>query len=425
MTLGIQIGVRSNGGRIRVVQRRGWRGKRVSTMEVELHGETFEDALVAVREQFGTVSDVAVAVDTESLFVKRVSLPPISSADKRRTLTVEPERFFPLRGDDVLVSLHDDANLVFAARTVELESWLAALESLGRIDRVEPAPCSLARVAIASGIERGALVTRNATGDLTTLVIIANRRLQTVRKLFGTARDAADALAKSDHWPMDVYVVPWSQADADAIVTALPGADPKPLPLGVLPDVYAVAYGVAGDGGSLDDVGLMPDRVYRRVVTRRRFALWSAAAAAVGAIIFALAAWDLHRTRTANWLTREIAAYEDLAAPSLSLRTEMAALESAATRIGEITATRSDPLRVFQLMTDLLPRDAWIRAVRNDGDEWEFDGYARDAAQLIPLLEASVEFDNVRFRTATSRAQFERQVYESFSLALRHVSPSE
>ena len=68
--------------------------------------------------------------------------------------------------------------------------------------------------------------------------------------------------------------------------------------------------------------------------------------------------------------------------------------------------------------TDIL-RD--LRRFGGGGDEWQLDGYARNAAAMIPTLEASAALADVRFRAATMRLRVGTQDYESFALALRHV----
>ena len=83
-----------------------------------------------------------------------------------------------------------------------------------------------------------------------------------------------------------------------------------------------------------------------------------------------------------------------------------------------IDRERPDPLRGLLELSQRLPEDAWIRSIRTGAGAIEIDGYARDAAALIPLFENDPRFEDVRFRSATSRAQIGDETYETFSLAL-------
>jgi Tfp pilus assembly protein PilN len=93
--------------------------------------------------------------------------------------------------------------------------------------------------------------------------------------------------------------------------------------------------------------------------------------------------------------------------------------------LAAVSGERQDPLAVLLLVTRLLPPDAYLRGLHAAGDEWEIDGYARDAARLIPTFEESESLADVRFRTATTRVQLNNETYESFSLALRYLPPAQ
>lgn len=82
---------------------------------------------------------------------------------------------------------------------------------------------------------------------------------------------------------------------------------------------------------------------------------------------------------------------------------------------------RPDPVAAFAALTRRLPPGAYLTALRASGSDWQIDGYAREAAPLVPRLEEDPLFSDVHFLTATSRTRLNRQVYESFSIALRLV----
>jgi hypothetical protein len=77
---------------------------------------------------------------------------------------------------------------------------------------------------------------------------------------------------------------------------------------------------------------------------------------------------------------------------------------------------------VLLALSERLPRDAYLQAARGTGAEWQIDGFARDAASLVPLLEGDPRFENVRFLSATNRLPSGSGAHESFSIALHFVA---
>jgi general secretion pathway protein L len=242
-----------------------------------------------------------------------------------------------------------------------------------------------------------------------------------LRKVFGDVTAAAAVLgadARSDV----VYLTPWSDHIADVVSSVLPGTTLKPLPSisGLTPE-FSTAYGAALGGGTNGDATLMPREYARRAGARRRRRVVVAATAFVAAFGFAVGSLDYYRTRTVNRLAAGIDVYREQAATVLDLQTEADALSREASRLADVEAQRPNPLLVLETITRLLPTDASVRVLRNSGDEWQLDGFAQDAARLIPVFEESPEFEGVRFRTATSRVRLGSQTYEDYSLVLRYV----
>jgi hypothetical protein len=67
-----------------------------------------------------------------------------------------------------------------------------------------------------------------------------------------------------------------------------------------------------------------------------------------------------------------------------------------------------------------LPAGAYLRGLRFAGADWQLEGYAPNAAQLIAGLGAAPGFKDVHFLSATNRAQIGDRTYESFALAFRY-----
>jgi Tfp pilus assembly protein PilN len=125
--------------------------------------------------------------------------------------------------------------------------------------------------------------------------------------------------------------------------------------------------------------------------------------------------------RAEERLDEQIAQLQERASSALALQQQAEALDRQADAVVEIENTRPNPLEGLLELSEEFPEDAWIRSIRSAGGEVQIDGYAGDAAALIPLFENDPRFEDVRFLSGTSRTQFGNETYENFSLALRVV----
>jgi hypothetical protein len=69
-----------------------------------------------------------------------------------------------------------------------------------------------------------------------------------------------------------------------------------------------------------------------------------------------------------------------------------------------------------------LPPDAVVQGLRADGDTWQVDGVARDAAAVVPALDADPRFVDVRSAAPSSRVEGAGGARETFSVAFRAAS---
>ena len=77
---------------------------------------------------------------------------------------------------------------------------------------------------------------------------------------------------------------------------------------------------------------------------------------------------------------------------------------------------RTLSLRAWEEVTRILPDTAWLTDLTIDGNEITMSGFARSASDLIPALERSEFFSNVKF---TSRVTKERDLKnERFSIKM-------
>jgi len=380
------------------------------------------EAASAVRAQLGTAGAVAVAVDIGFTFVKRLKLPPLPLDEKRRILSLEPERYFPVRGEDVVVSLSDGSDLVFGVRERQLESWIAALETLGPIELVEPAPHSLARALASAGAPDTEVLLLPPEYESATLVGIEAGEVRSARRLFGSAADVVAGLAADGWTPSEPRLLSSSEGAADAIRDKWPDTVADPMPhVEHCPAEYVIAHGAAEGIGEGAEHALTTVELARRWMQRERRRSAVAVTALVGALALLLFAVDGYRARTQRAIEREIAALGDRGQSVVTLQAEAEHLRGDLEALTEIIDNRMDPLEVLLAVSRLLPDGAYVRTIQGNETEWRLDGYARDAANLIPTFESSPAFEEVRFVRATNRVRLGTENYEDFSLALHYV----
>jgi len=418
------IGLELDPHKIRGVRLEGWNPRPTRTLEAEWTTESIEEVVRGLREELGQARRVAVAVRLPLLFAKRVKLPPLPPAERRKILRLEPQRFFPVRLEDLVIAL-GQGDLVFAAREDRIAEWTAALEALGPVDLVEPGPVALARALGSSGVTDAVAVLDDAEGGVG-VIEIRDGSVTSARRVYGSLAAAGAALesAAAGSSP-PVYLAPWTEERARALAPALSGASLEALPeTPAVPAPFLTAYGAArGIGRDLDDA-LLTDELGARIRGRRRRELVFAAIACAAALVFALLSVDAWRERTVRELVTEVRELQTKAAPALALRNEIGILSRQTQAVAQVETERPDPLRVLLALSSRLPSGAHLRALRLTGAGWQMDGYAPQAASVIEALGGAPEFREVHFLSATNRAQVGDRTYESFSIAFRFVPAS-
>jgi type IV pilus assembly PilN-like protein len=413
-TIGLELGPEV----IRAVRLDRWGRSCSGTFEQHWDPAQPAVAFAALRESLGKVKRLAVTIDLSFLFAKQVRLPPLSAEEKRRILTLEPERFFPVRAEDLVVSVRGEDNLVFAVRASELGPWLSELETIAPVELVEAAPVSIARALRVSDPGKGTIVMEEKHNGVG-IAKIEGGRVRGIRRMGEDSEELAATVASPGESVGAVYLRPlngnqgWRPLGA-ATVRDLPsvaGAAPHHLA------AYGAALGLGGDLGEAMLPNDLSQRIFRR---RRRSVVLGALVAALG-LGFALFSLDDFRSRTLRKLEAEIVQVRRRAEGPLALEREADAVNREARAVAAIEAGRFDLVGGIAALTHRLPGGAHLESLRATGRDWQIDGYARESAALVAQLEADPRFENVRFLTATSRTQVDGKSYESFSIALRLV----
>jgi hypothetical protein len=410
------IGIELDGGSLRAVRLDGRGGRRLRTIEVPWNPDEPAEGVRVLRESLGRADRVAVAVRLPLLLAKRVRMPPMPAAERRRALRLEPQRYFPVRLEELVVSVRDD-DLVFAAREAAVSGWVRALEGLGPVDLVEPGPVALAR-ALGKGGITDAVVAQDDRERGTGVIDLRAGAVSGVRRVYGGPTEATAALAAPGERRR--YLTPWAEERAAAFGGIDAGAAIGPLPeVGAVTDPFLTAYGAAlGHGGARDGT-LLPDEQRDKLTARRRRGLAAGMLAAAASAAFLLLSLDARRERAAGELTAAVAALEAKAGPAVELQGQLALLDRRAHGIAEVAAARPDPLQALLAVTRRLPAGAYLKSLRFAGAEWQVEGFAPRAAQVTQALGSAPELAAVRVLAATNRSRSGEGTNESFALAFR------
>lgn len=419
------LGVELTATTIRSVCLDGWRERTVRTAEVEWSPADPAQGLSALIDEFGRVTRVAVAIDLSLLLVKRLKLPPVPALEKRRIVSLEPDRFFAVRGgEELTVVVRDQDTLAFAANEEQLAAWLSALEVLGPLDYVEPAPNALTRALSEAGIKDCRVVMdRGEAGCV--IVDIAQGALRDARRVQGTALQFVTGLGESvpdaNTSPL-IFLEPWDPQRAADLMREHGSLDVRAIPSlpGVAPHSL-VAYGAALGAGSPLKGALIPEASGQQMQVRRNRPRLIAAAACVAALGFALWSADFARTRTERGLDAQLQALADRSSGALALQAEQQRMTREEGVLARAESERPQQLATLLAVTQRLPADAHVVMLRAVGANWQLDGVAGNAARLIPVLEEHERLDSVRFLEATRRVEGGGRIRENFSLTLHAV----
>ena len=379
-----RVGIEITATRLRAVTLAAWGDRPRAHAEVDWDAAHPAASVAALASRMGRVGRLGLAIGLDYLHVKHVELPPAPANVRRQMVAVEPDRFFPVQDERVVVGLA--GSLAFAVDQEALDRWVQSFETWAPVESVEAAPVSLAR-ALASEGDAGYVFPLGA-GDAG-VIEIKGGALTAARNVAGDV--AEQARARSRSLPQVGNVAPDSLA------------------------AWGAALGLDGDLESM----LLAD-TQRRTVERRRARRLAGAAAACGiALGFALWALDRSRDDVLARVTAEQAALQSRAAPAAALQAQLAGLEQEDAVARTVSSTRVDPLRVLAALGERLPRDVTVLNARAIGDEWRIDGTATNAAAILPALDGDSRFTNARFLAATARYREGGKTYESFSLAFR------
>jgi general secretion pathway protein L len=206
---------------------------------------------------------------------------------------------------------------------------------------------------------------------------------------------------------LDIELSVAPRAPVDTALAAL-GA------VGVHPD--RVAVGRAGADTCPEEVNLLATGRRQRG-TRLQRVLNTALvvlALTLAAALAALPLWEKHRTLRA--LEADLAVAGQAAEAARALRAEIHRLSADASFLSEKRRAAPLVLTILDELTRLLPDDTWVSSLRLREGGVELNGHSEASAALIPVLDASPLFGNVRFLSPVTRDRLADD--ERFHLAM-------
>jgi Tfp pilus assembly protein PilN len=198
-------------------------------------------------------------------------------------------------------------------------------------------------------------------------------------------------------------LLPIGQDRFDAPPDFFAAQDPAVLP------ALGAALGAVREGGVA--VNFLPGEARGSEGTR-----WLLTAVLVLVLIVVSLAWGVSVVATDAMRRRELEAELERLRPVVATVKQME--EGGADLRRQIESVVADlnrhTVEYLREVTELLPDDAYLTTFRFRGDQLQLDGFARAASELIPKLEQSDHFENVKFASPTTKAQGR----DRFSIAL-------
>ncbi|HUQ48406.1 MAG TPA: PilN domain-containing protein [Gemmatimonadaceae bacterium] len=380
-----RVGLELTHERVRALTVGRWGNAAEQSFEIRWDPRAPGDAAALLRKQLGNVDSIALSIGLEFTHVKNVSLPPVSAEERRKILTLEPDRFFAIDSETLVVAIPESGDLVFGADSSLIESWIAAFSAWAPVEVVEPSPLSYARALKAGRVKSGLFEIPGAANE---------------RGLMEVVNGSVAAAWRADDTPGSAQQLP-----------SVRGVAPQ----------FLAAYGAAIGFGAAVDGMLFPPAGMKAMRRQRGMDVVRAAINLGLALAFALAAIDRSRTRVLEAGAAEIASLSAKAEGPAAIRARLAQLDLESQTALSAASAHSDPVAILAAISRRLPHDAVVMSVRADGDEWQVDGTAAKAANIVPALDADPRLDNVRFLSASSHFNEGSRTYETFSVAM-HAS---
>lgn len=168
-------------------------GRAPATQRIPWTVGTEEAAVAAARAWGGAVQRVWLAVGPSLLRRAAVALPPVSPADQRAMLALDPTRWFVASpGEALAVAAPDAAGVAYAADAPTIDAWVARLDTWAPVTTVTASPIATGATDARARLESPALSVRFRRQAIRQLVWWSNAAVCSV-VLLGWSVDRARA----------------------------------------------------------------------------------------------------------------------------------------------------------------------------------------------------------------------------------------
>jgi len=359
--------------------------------------------------------------------VRRLELPPLRDDEIQRVLSRQASRYFVAAKTPQIVGAkvagrrarNAPVSVVAAAAPARLITAIRGSAALAgwTIETIEPAEgaWTAAAVSLWPSFARQTAHVLVAHDDRTDLLHVDEGRLAGVRRFRGGAADApmiVDSLGPAAR--VGILGSVGSRKELAAALGALGLSAVPPTgdsaAAGDRPDLLAARFS-GGDTGPV----LRGEEAIRAEAARTRRAAWSVAGAAAALFIASalIELWGVHREL--DRVRAERARIRPEISSTMVGRTTVDAAYRHLATLGTIERTSPRWSAVIASLTDALPDDAHLLALRTRDDSVVVDGVADHAARVFDALEKADGLTGVR-----AAAAGRREIQEGGADALEH-----
>ena len=380
------IGIALEHDVLRVVHRE--RGKIVAT-EISWDAANPELAIETLNSQLGKPRTIALSIGLGFLEVARPELPALAAADRLRVLRRDADRYFPIEGAAAVSGAHA-GGVAFALPANQLQLWISAFGSWAPVRSVVAAPNSIANALSARGTMSSSF-SIDAGANECGVIRFANGMIEEARRI-----------------PLSVApgVVNGTRPIDDRVIDETPGR-------------FTAAIGALESRTAPLETMLLDATLYQTLRTHLERRAWASYAMFAAMIVLLVTAANLHGEKALLESQRSVDSLAVRGAPSVAALARLTSLDNEVRSLVARQATRTDALSVLAALSKALPADAFVERIDGNGGEWRIDGSANQAATIVPQLDATGVFGNVRALSASTRFRDGSHMRESFSVGFQ------
>ena len=422
--------------RLRGASDRVWRAPLDAPPSEGASWPSLASALAHLSRELGVTNGrLAVSLMPPLAEVRQLELPPLRDEDLTKLLSRNPARYFVgARGAQIVGASSpgrrargETTPVIAAAASARMLAMihLAAEQSGWSVDAIAPAETAWAAAAIAlwPTLAKQNLSALVAHDDRTDLLQVEKARLVGVRRFRAGAADAAmiaDAIGSSGR--AGVVGAAQQRRELASALGALGVTTTSPTgewsSAAERNDVLAAHFA----GSDVGPVLRSEDNVAsNRARTRKATMITFAATAALLVAAAMIELWGVHHQL--DLVRQQRAQLRPALASTLIGRTTVEATYRHLAALSDIERSTPQWAAVITTLSQSIPADAYLTAIRSRNDSLIVDGLAEHAARVFDALEKTPGFTDVKAAAAVRRElQDDGTALDHFTIAARVVT---